>query len=284
MISLSDVFRLSAFTSHPSGGNPAGVLVSGKMPDPETMQRLAAEIGYSETVFAETTQNGNGSVLSVRYYSPEAEVPFCGHATIALGVHLGQTKGAGMYTLMTSVGVIPVEVSENDGRWTASLTSIETSHRQPSIEVIDTALTALGWTASDLDIFGAPVIAFGGANHLILTTKDRETLARASYNFEDMKSLMLANDLTTIDLVWHETDSIVHSRNLFAVGGVVEDPATGAAAAAYVGYLRDSERMNAPFDVTIHQGHDMGRPSLLQVHAPKHGGIKVSGVAVSIPG
>jgi PhzF family phenazine biosynthesis protein len=63
---------------------------------------------------------------------------------------------------------------------------------------------------------------------------------------------------------------------------VVEDPATGAAAAALGGYLRDAGLLQAPAQLTIRQGEAMGRPSRLQVDVPLTGGIVVTGQAVSL--
>jgi PhzF family phenazine biosynthesis protein len=68
------------------------------------------------------------------------------------------------------------------------------------------------------------------------------------------------------------------------VGGVVEDPATGAAAAALGAYLRELGMVEPPATITIHQGDDIGRPSLLDVGIdPGSVGIRVSGRAVPIP-
>ncbi len=87
-------------------------------------------------------------------------------------------------------------------------------------------------------------------------------------------------------LVWRETETIFHARDPFPPGGVVEDPATGAAAAAFGAYLRSLELVMSPVRVTIHQGHDMGRPSRLLVDVPpgNRSGIKVSGTATPISG
>ena len=75
-----------------------------------------------------------------------------------------------------------------------------------------------------------------------------------------------------------------HARNPFPVGGVVEDPATGAAAAAFGAYLRALELVTPPARMTLLQGEDMGRPSLLLVDiAPGDGAIDVTGPAVRIP-
>src|SRR5688572_30183639 len=106
------LFRLSAFSTTVDGGNPAGVWVGDVLPAPEEMQRIAAEVGYSETAFVAPAA---GSERVVRYFSPEAEVSFCGHATIATGVLLGELSGDGTYRLATSVGEVPVTVRSQEG-------------------------------------------------------------------------------------------------------------------------------------------------------------------------
>ena len=74
------VLRYSAFTTDPSGGNPAGVVLDARGLSDAAMQRIAADVGYSETAFLVPRADGE---LDVRYFSPLAEVSFCGHATIA---------------------------------------------------------------------------------------------------------------------------------------------------------------------------------------------------------
>ena len=86
----SNLFKLTAFSSDPNGGNPAGVWVGDDLPDETKMQEIAKEVGYSETAFLAPA---TGKRRTVRYYSPEAQVAFCGHATIASGVVLGNTDG-----------------------------------------------------------------------------------------------------------------------------------------------------------------------------------------------
>ena len=271
--------RLTAFSDHPAGGNPAGVWIGEYLPTDETMQAIAADVGYSETVFAVPAGEAR---WHVRYFSPEAEVPFCGHATIALGAQLGTEMGNGRYELRTSVGIVPVDVRLVDGLAYATLTSVDSTTSDPPAGLVEQTLALLGWAHDDLARSSSPVIAYAGARHLILESSSRERLANVDYDFAGMKSLMLDHDLTTVDLVWRESSLVFHARNLFPVGGVVEDPATGAAAAALGGYLRDAEKISIPSTFVIHQGVDMGRPSLLTVEVPSSGGIKVSGTAVMI--
>jgi PhzF family phenazine biosynthesis protein len=102
------------------------------------------------------------------------------------------------------------------------------------------------------------------------------------YDFERLKALMLRDGLTTLQLVWRESEDVFHSRNPFPVGGIVEDPATGAAAAALGGYLRAAGLVTVPATILIRQGEAMGRPSRLTVDIPETGGIVVTGTAVPI--
>ncbi|SIS80773.1 PhzF family phenazine biosynthesis protein [Neptunomonas antarctica] len=271
--------KLAAFTSNPQGGNPAGVWIGETLPEPREMQRIAAEVGFSETAFVAP---GTGSIRTVRYYSPEAEVPFCGHATIATGVALGKKSGSGTYQFETTIGTIPVDVSEDKGEMKATLTSVEPKFELASDTLLKDALCALGWSSDDLDTKIPPARAFGGNWHLVLAVKSKQRLDDLNYDFEKLKKIMLDDDLTTLQLIWRENDELIHSRNPFPVGGVVDDSATGAAAVALGGYLREAKIINAPKDINILQGEIMGRPSQLNLSIPKVGGIKVSGTAVQL--
>jgi len=96
----------------------------------------------------------------------------------------------------------------------------------------DEALTALGWSGDDLDRSIAPAVAYAGAWHLVLAVAKADRLANLDYDFEKLKALMLRENLTTLQLIWREEEFLFHSRNPFPIGGIVEDPATGAAALA----------------------------------------------------
>ena len=98
---------MTAFTTSPRGGNPAGVWIGDALPPDPEMQRIAAETGYPNTAFLAPAA---GQDRDVRYFSPAMPVGFCGHATIASGVILGQTQGAGTYRFLTPAGEVPVAV------------------------------------------------------------------------------------------------------------------------------------------------------------------------------
>ncbi len=271
--------RLAVFTRNPAHGNPAGVWIGEVLPDASTMQRIAAEVGYSETVFISP---GVGARRRVRYFSPAGEVSFCGHATIAGGVAIGHSSGAGTVQFETLVGDVAVDITANAGLFRAALTSVQPRFEYASGELLAATLEALGWMPADLDPAIPPARAYAGAWHLVLAAMTRRRLASLDYDFNRLRQIMTDDGLTTVQLVWREARRVFHSRNPFPVGGVVEDPATGAAAAALGGYLRDAGLIDVPGSLTIHQGEDMGRPGLLTVTIPETGGIVVSGTGVTI--
>ncbi|PKV48554.1 PhzF family phenazine biosynthesis protein [Aquimarina sp. MAR_2010_214] len=272
--------KIAAFSHNNKGGNPAGVVIADRMPKEEEMFNIAKEVGYSETAFLHPKADG----WRIRYFSPEIEVDFCGHATIATGAGLGQSHGEGTYKLFLNNGEISVAVkktSEND--FEITLQSPETWSKPAPQNVIDDVLDLFNLPASALHKDFPIRYAFAGAKHLILVVNDRKTLADMNYEFEKTKALMLKEGLVTISLLWLGADNVFHSRNAFASGGVYEDPATGAAAAALAGYLRDINwKGNNKFEII--QGEDMQSPSRLIVeYTPVIGAsVKISGNARNI--
>jgi len=273
---MTEVLRYAAFTDTPAGGNPAGIVLDANGMSDAEMLRIAADVGYSETAFVDGDD--------IRYFSPLAEVPFCGHATIATGVAIAERRGPGEIVFSTRSGPVPVLTRRDDqGRVTATLTSVP-----PRVEPLadgdrEELLAALGWDAGDLDPALPPRVGYAGAFHPILAAATRERLAALDYDFDRLAALMAARDWTTIQLVWREAEDRFHARNPFPPGGVVEDPATGAAAAALGAYLREEGLVTPPVTVTILQGHDLGRPGrlLVEIHADRPG-IDVTGTAVAI--
>ena len=281
---MSELLRLAAFTLDPAGGNPAGVWIGPAMPTATEMQRIALQVGYSETAFLAPDGTGRANAHRVRYFSPAAEVPFCGHATIASGVALGERTGPARFLLTTNDGLVTVDAERGpDGHLRATLTSVPPRVHEAEPDLVADALAALRWRQDELDAALPPAVGYAGANHLILAAAAYERLRILDYDFERLRSIMLAADLTTVQLVWREAADRFRARDPFPVGGIVEDPATGAAAAALGAYLRWRGELRPPARFTISQGAEMGRPSLIEVEVPDaSGGIRVIGTAVSV--
>ena len=284
-VTTGTLLRLTAFTTDPSGGNPAGVWIGDALPSDDEMQRTAVDVGFSETAFLAPDGSGAAGHLRVRYFSPAKEIDFCGHATIAAGVALAERGWPGSLVLQTNDGVIDLDVvRDRAGRFEATLTSVEPWVRELPEGLLQRVLDLLGWQRDELDPALPPALAFAGVRHPIVAVRDLATLARLTYDFEPMRALMLEHDLTTLQLLWREGPRRFRARDPFAAGGVVEDPATGAAAAALGTYLRERGEITAPFMFEVIQGVEMGRPSLLTVSIVEGDRrVRVSGNAVPIP-
>lgn len=274
----ANVLRYSAFTMDPAGGNPAGVVLDARDLSDADMQRIATEVGYSETAFLLPRADGE---LDVRYFSPLAEVPFCGHATIAATVAHAVAHGTGEKVLHTRAGRVRVQV---DGQLRATLTSVAPRVAPLAGKDLDRLLAALRWRRDDLDATLPPAIAYAGAWHPIIAAGTRDRLARLDYDFDALARLMAQCGWTTISLIWRESAECFHARNPFPPGGVIEDPATGAAAAAFGAYLATRDALPPQRCFVIRQGDDLGRPSRIEVAVPDdlREGVRVSGRAVKI--
>ncbi len=277
-IENNKVQHIAAFADGCSGGNAAGVYVSEQMPSEQDMRALAARLGYSETVFAEPLAAESG--YRVRYFSPESEVPFCGHATIALGKALGQAHGPAVFSLQLNDAQISVEVAETDGLQTIALQSPPTRSEPAEPALLEEALRLFSLDPASLDPRFPAARAHAGADHLLLMLRDREQLASMQYDLQAGRDWMTRHGLVTVFLGFAETDRFFHTRNAFASGGVLEDPATGAATAALAGYLRDIDWPHGG-EIDVVQGEDMGQRSLLRANFSDERGssIRVSGSA-----
>lgn len=262
-----EVLRLTAFSNDPEGGNPAGVVLDADGLSDAEMLAIAAEVGYSETTFLVARPKDGDNAFDIRYFSSVAEVAFCGHATIAAGIALGQAHGPSTYEFNSNAGPIEVEVFENGDDLVVTLISPPASVRPLSEDLLERLLEALDWDSEDLDPRFTPAIGFAGNAHPVLVADSRDRLAELDYDFDDLLELMTDSGWATIQLVFPEEGDPStrkwHSRNPFPTGGVYEDAATGSAAAAFGGYLRQLGVAGIGDQIQILQGDDMGRPSLI---------------------
>jgi PhzF family phenazine biosynthesis protein len=287
------------------GGNPAGIVLDAAGLSDADMQRIAAEVGYAETAFvidsgADHQVVGNETDthrFSLRYFSPIAEVPFCGHATVATAVALAErtntntntnqgtatTDDTTSFTFDTSVGEVTIATTRTANGITAAFTSVEPEVRPIDPAVLRHLLSLLNLTKADLDERYPVRLSYAGNWHPIVVLRDPAVFDTFRFDPTAMRALMDTESYTgTVSILLATSPTEFKARNLFPVGAITEDPATGSAAASLGGYLRSLGSMDDAAPVIIHQGRHVGSPSLLTIHIPKTGGIVVSGTAVPI--
>ncbi len=270
-----NINKVSAFSYENSGGNPAGVLITEKMLSEEKMLEIAKEVNYSETAFLVKKEDNK---FRIRYFSPEMEIEFCGHATIASGYILANNFGLGSYELELNKGIITIDSNLKNNEIITSINSLNTKTEDLNDEVIDSFLDLFNFTKNDLDSKYPIRNSFSGNNHLIIFVKEKKSLENMKYDFEKAKELTRLHNIVTISILYCENENVYHSRNPFAYGGVYEDPATGSAGIALAEYLRDT-KIKTSGEIEILQGFDMGMPSKLNVEYSDipNSSIKISG-------
>ncbi len=253
--------RISAFSYENKGGNPAGVVLTDDLLSNEEMLKIAKDVNYSETVFL-TQEN---DLFLTKYFSPEMEIDFCGHATIASGRVLGEKFGSGIYKLKINNGIINLDVKLEKEKIISSFSSLQTSTKDIDLDVKKQLLEIFNLDEDDLNPSFPVRVSNSGNLHPIIFLNSEKKLAQMNYDFEKAKDFMRKHQFVTISLIFFKSEDLFYSRNAFAYGGVYEDPATGSAAVALAEYLRDL-KFKESGTIEILQGFDMNQPSKLIVN------------------
>ena len=284
-------YIVDVFTSTPFGGNQLAVFPHAEGLTDEGMQRIAHEFNFPETTFVLPASNP-ANTCRVRIFTPAREVLFAGHPTVGTActlVYGRHLKGGYEQDLIFEEGVGPIAVAvrkADDTLLSATLTTqvkIEEPDHSPSLEVIAETLSL---KESDiLDGFFATVgLPYCFTRLTSSDAVDRAVLDMAAWTRHFSEAWSPNIYLFTGD-VGHRAH--VYARMFAPLYGVIEDPATGSAAAALVGALGNRDSMNdGRFNISITQGVALGRPSQIYASANKKDGrvhsISVEGTTVPV--
>ena len=285
----ADVFSERMF-----GGNQLAVFTDGRGLDAETMQTIAREMNLSETVFVLPAETARGT-RRLRIFTPGKELPFAGHPTVGSAIVLtaiGDVPLDGELTrIVFEEGVGPVEVmvrAEVGRPVFAQLSAAklpEFGPPPPSAEIIASVLSI---NASDIESGArAPQAVSCGVPFLFVTVRDLDALARVRVNSEPWERHIASYWATDIYVITHDAgDADIRARMFAPDMGIAEDPATGGAATALAGYILPSSPEDGVLRWTIHQGVEMGRPSVIFLEADVAAGaitaIRVGGASVLV--
>jgi|SRR5215831_8496400 len=262
-----DVFTDTAFT-----GNPLAVVLDAEQLDTTAMLAIAREFNLSETVFV-CPPADPASRAQLRIFTPARELPFAGHPTIGTAVLLGGLDGGGDRTLALEekIGLVSCRVQstgKNRGRASFDLPRLPAKEAD-SPAVADMA-RALGLTTADLTLedFSAARWSAGNA-FTFVPVRSLEAMSRCVVDRASFEKVFGGNGPGAAFLFCRETQDATnafHARMFAPAFGVLEDPATGSAVAAFSGYLAASGQFDeGAHIVRIEQGYEMGRPSLLEL-------------------
>jgi PhzF family phenazine biosynthesis protein len=273
---------VDAFTADPLAGNAAGVVPDAEDLSADRMGAVAAELAVSETAFILPSDDAD---RRLRYFSPAREVDLCGHATIAAHAHLHEAGAIdpGEHTVETNVGVLDVDV-DPDG-------VVRMTQNRPEVRRVDVSYDrlgdALGINPAALRDVGADLptaVASTGLPFVMVPVNFLEHLSGAAPDHAALETLAEAHDAAGVYAFTFDTlngDSTLHARAFAPSLGIPEDPATGTAAGACGGYLREVGAFDGEFpeEVVVEQGHFVDRPSRIRVAVDT--AVRVGGRAVT---
>jgi trans-2,3-dihydro-3-hydroxyanthranilate isomerase len=257
---------LDVFTDRRFAGNPLAVVRDAEGLDTAAMQAIAREFNLSETVFVLPPVDP-AHRASLRIFTPAAELPFAGHPTVGTAVLIGLDDGAGEHRFVVEekIGLVPCIVMAGTVQGHASFVLPKLPAEAGPAPVADAMAAALGLAPSDLDLPGfAPVIYSAGLPMAFVPVSGLAAIARCRPDAGALAAALGDGGPRAAFVFCRETveaGSAFHARMFAPALGVPEDPATGAAVAAFAGVLMRFEPVSGERTLVVEQGYEMGRPS-----------------------
>ena len=261
------------FTDTPLTGNQLAVFTDARGIDEETMQKLAKEMNFSETVFVLPAEAGGH--VRIRIFTPALELPFAGHPILGSAFVLAGPLQLGEIRLETGQGIVPVTLEREGARISFGRMQQPIPDHEPFAAA--EPLQELLGVRSQLPV----EIYYLGPSHVYLELGSPEEVAALRPDFGALEALTSAgvNCFAGSGSQW--------KTRMFAPGsGASEDPATGSAAGPLVLHLARHGRIEFGHEIEISQGDEIGRPSKLYARvdgtAERVERVEVGGSAVIV--
>lgn len=281
---------LDVFTDTAFAGNPLAVVLQADALNTVQMQQLAREFNLSETVFVQKASCADADVR-LRIFTPATELPFAGHPTVGTACLLAdlgwQRLQPSRIVLEENVGLVPVRlVQQDDQPWFGELTAA----KSPEVRAADFDVSALPAVLGiDAEAITSVRLASCGNPFVVVTLRQPEVLQGIDFDATAARRLLARSWGHAIYVAAKGYEGEWRTRMFAPDLGVTEDPATGSAAVAFAGALALdalARGEQGEFAWTLHQGVEMGRPSLLQASAciaeGKVTAVRVGGHAVRV--
>lgn len=282
---IVDVFAQGKYT-----GNQLAVVRDARQLDSDTMQRVAREMNYSETTFI-TNPKPTDDGYRVRIFTPQTELAFAGHPTLGTASIIREfvsDETVDELALNLDVGSIPVSVERddegNDVYWM--------TQQPPAFGAIvdpDTVASVVTIDREQLDSDYEPRVVSTGLPTLLVPTTSLDAVEAARPNSTAYQEFVAEHDMKAVLVFSSETveeDNDLHVRMFAPALGVPADPATGSGNGCLAGYLARYRYFGTPtVDVTVEQGYEVDRPSLLRLEAEATGGettVSVGGRVIHV--
>lgn len=255
-------YTINAFAKNEIGGNPAGIVFDAENLSNQEMQNIAKYIGFSETAFVSNSQEAD---FEVAFFTPNAEVDLCGHATIGLfnALFLLKRIKPGNYTLKTKAGILKIKIEKNG--------CIMMDQQKPTFyEVIDPkeVIESLGIELKDLNTDYPCQIVSTGLKDILLPIRNKEILNSIKPDFEKIKEISKTHNIVGFHLfALDDNDEAItaNCRNFAPLYEIDEESATGTSNGALACYLWKYKIIKNSNNMIFEQGEAMNKPSLISV-------------------
>ncbi len=269
-------YRLSAFPKTKQGGNKAGVVLDAECLNDADMQRIAAEVGYSETAFVTTSAKAD---VKVRFFTPRQEVDLCGHATIATFNLMRDLKrlAPGRYTQETNAGILAIDIRED--------TVFMQQNRPVFGAVLNGQDVAACFRETDVIDHALPIqLVSTGLYEIFVPIRDVDTLHRLTPDLDAIGRLTKAHGAIGVHAFALDTEVAAYGRNFAPLVGIDEESATGTSNGALACYLHQYQPPQTQY--VLRQGYSMNQPSEiivnLSIEANQITAVWVGGSAIRI--
>ena len=271
---------LDVFTRSRFAGNPLAVVLEPQGLDTKAMQTIAREFNLSETVFVFPPESPN-TRATLRIFTPGIELPFAGHPTVGTAVLLGRIDGGGprTFTVAEKVGPVPCTVrSTGPDTGHASFQIPRLPQKVANGPFAAAMAESLGLGVPDFGFQGLPTETWSAGNAFtFVPVKNLDAIGRCRVNVTRFEEAFGGSGARAAAFLFcretRDAGHAFHARMFAPSFGILEDPATGSAVAAFAGYLAAYGGFGGGRHVVpIEQGYEMGRPSILELTIEIDGG------------
>jgi len=273
------------FTDRMFGGNPLAVVLDAEGLSSGQMQSMALEFNYSETTFV-LPPDDPAHTAKVRIFTPRIEVPFAGHPNVGTAFIVARESrfaaaaASGRFVFEEAAGLVPLTLLHENGAVVGAELRAPQSLSRKSQVSREIAAACLSLDPSDIAMQAhPPQVISVGLPFLAVELGSRDALRRSKPDIAAHAALLPLDGADAVFAYWRAPEqgpeTVLHARTFAPLDGVMEDPATGSACAAAITLLATLESDHPGVDGggaggartarawRIHQGVDLGRPSLL---------------------
>ncbi|NNL87994.1 MAG: PhzF family phenazine biosynthesis protein [Marinicaulis sp.] len=267
------------FTDQRFAGNQLAVVMNADGLSTEDMQMITREFNLAESAFILPPENVENTAR-VRIFTPAYEMPFAGHPTVGTAIAIARARNlSGLLKLELNAGLFPVTVDLSGDAAFAEFQNPNLPSETGAAPPADRLEAALSLPAGSIEIGDHKPRLVGAGVDFVYANAPFDAVRQARVNSAAFEALGITEPVGVLLYAKgvDAPDIDFHVRMFAPEAGVVEDAATGSAAAALPGQIVLCEDLKDGEHIwKIKQGVEMGRPSLINARVQIKNGAVIS--------